>query len=121
MLYFDTKACIEGTSERPAMPTKVTLGLAEAAWLTAGAPALLNGHHDAQKNIITGLPVRLAPLYGAPDNVVPVNCSRSSAPATGAPAMLNTRAASKPITNHLLHDRFSRATILPPCALHGAC
>src|ERR1700724_1458648 len=90
-------------------------------WLPPGAPALLNGHHDAQKNIITGLRARLTPLNGAPDNVVPVNCSRSSAPATGALAVPNTKVASRPISNHFPHDRFRRATIVPPCALLGAC
>src|SRR3954451_4211490 len=83
-LYFDTKPCIAATSERAATPTNVTLGLAAATWLTLGASALQNGHHGVQNHNTAGLPIRLAPLNGAPDSVVPVNCRRSSATAVGA-------------------------------------
>jgi len=64
-LYFDTKSCMAATSERAATPTKVTLGLAAATWLTLGASALQNGHHGVRNHSTAGLPTRLAPLNGA--------------------------------------------------------
>src|SRR3977135_2100293 len=82
------------TSERAAPPTKVTFGLAAATWLTLGASALQNGHHGVQNPSTAGLPTRLAPLNGAPDSVVPVNCSRSSATAEGGLPRANPRAAA---------------------------
>src|SRR5271156_1162788 len=78
-LYFDTKFCVAPTSDWAATPTKVTDGLAAATWLTPGASALQNGHQGVQNHSTAGLPCRLAPLNGAPDSVVPVNCRRSSA------------------------------------------
>src|SRR5258708_33362683 len=83
-----------GTSERAATPTKVTLGLAAATWLTLGASALQNGHHGVQNHSTAGLPTRLEPLKGAPDIVVAVNCRRSSADAEGGLTTANTRAAA---------------------------
>lgn len=61
------------TSERAAIPTKVTSGLAAATWLMLGASALQNGHHGVQNHNTAGLPIRLVPENGAPDRVVPVN------------------------------------------------
>src|SRR5215213_10091202 len=93
-LYFETKPCMAATSERAATPTNVTFGLAAATWLTLGASALQNGHHGVQNHSTAGLPTRLAPLKGAPESVVPVNCSRSSATAVGAPTRLSASPAA---------------------------
>src|SRR5882757_2175312 len=91
------------TSERAATPTNVTFGLAAATWLTLGASALQNGHHGVQNHSTAGLPTRLEPLNGAPDSVVPVNCSRSSATAEGGLTKANVRAAAiMPTTNDLI-------------------
>src|SRR5215208_2093816 len=91
------------TSERAATPTKVTLGLAAATWLTLGASALQNGHHGVQNHNTAGLPTRLVPLNGAPDSVVPVNCSLSSATAEGGLTRANaTAVATVPMTNDLI-------------------
>src|SRR5947199_9645102 len=98
------------TSERAATPTKVTFGLAAATWLTLGASALQNGHHGVQNHSTAGLPTRLAPENGAPDRVVPVNCSRSSATAAGGLTSPNVSAATAaPATS----DRVSRVNRAP--------
>src|ERR1700754_5348919 len=93
-LYFDTNACMSESLERAATPTKVTFGLAAATWLTLGASALQNGHHGVQNHSTAGLPARLDPPNGAPDSVVPVNCSRSSASAAGGVTSPNVSAAT---------------------------
>src|SRR2546430_11370290 len=93
-LYFDTKASMAATSDRAATPTKVTLGLAAATWLTPGASALQNGHHGVQNHSTAGLPARLAPLNGAPESVVPVKFSRSSATAARGATSPNASAAA---------------------------
>src|SRR6478736_368562 len=109
-LYFDTKPCMAATSERAATPTKVTLGLAPATWLTPGASALQKGHHGVQNHSTAGLPTRLAPLNGVPDSVVPVNCSRSSATAAGGLTSPNASAAA---TAQSASDLLSRGNRLP--------
>src|SRR6184192_3909060 len=116
-LYFDTKASMAATSDRAATPTKVTLGLAAPTWLTPGASALQNGHHGVQNHSTAGLPTRLAPLNGAPDNVVPVNCSRSSATAEGGLTRANARVtAAMPSTSDLI-VRQNRIPIPPSPSL----
>ena len=98
----DTKPCMAATSERAATPTKVTCGLAAAIWLTLGASALQNGHHGVQNHSTAGLPTRLDPPNGAPDSVVPVKFSRSSARAAGGLTSPNASAAvSAPSTSDL--------------------
>src|SRR5689334_5295574 len=101
-LYFDTKLCMAETSERAATPTKVTSGLAAATLLTFGASALQNGHHGVQNHNTAGLPTRLDPENGAPDRVVPANCSRSSATALGGLTRAN---ASRPVSAANTTDR----------------
>src|SRR5689334_3861918 len=99
------------TSERAATPTNVTLGLAAATWLTLGASALQNGHHGVQNHSTAGLPIRLAPLNGAPDSVVPVKFSRSSARAVGAVTSPNASAAAAVLTKSDLISRENRVLI----------
>src|SRR5690242_13961965 len=99
------------TSECAATPTKVTLGLAAATWLTLGASALQNGHHGVQNHSTAGLPTRLAPLNGAPDSVVPVKFSRSSATAVGAVTSPNASAAVAAQTPSELISRENRVLI----------
>src|SRR6478735_10608728 len=105
-LYFDTKPCMSPTLERAATPTKVTSGLAAATWLTFGASALQNGHHGVQNHNTAGLPSRLAPENGAPVNVVPVNCRRSSAIAVGGLTRPNVSTAASPAstTDRLIRE-----------------
>jgi hypothetical protein len=110
-LYFDTKPCIAATSERAATPTNVTFGLAAATWLTLGPSALQNGHHGVQNHSTAGLPIRLAPLNGAPDSVVPVNCSRSSATAAGGLTSPNASAAAAALSTSDLVSRENRLLI----------
>src|SRR5436190_3053332 len=118
-LYFDTKASMAATSDRAATPTKVTLGLAAATWLTPGASALQNGHHGVQNHSTAGLPTRLAPLNGAPDRVVPVNCRRSSATAAGGLISPNVSAAATAPNTTDLVSRENR--VLIPQLLCSAC
>src|SRR5262245_22436327 len=100
------------TSEWAATPTNVTFGLAAATWLTLGASALQNGHHGVQNHSTAGLPVRLAPLNGAPDSVVPVNCRRSSATAEGGLTRPNANAAANTGSTNNLQSRQSPASIV---------
>src|SRR5689334_3157782 len=127
---------MSATSERAATPTKVTLGLAAATWLTLGASALQNGHHGVQNHSTAGLPTRLAPLNGAPDSVVPVKFNRSSATAAGAVTSPNASAAAAAQTTsdlikreirllirHLLcsclDSRSLRSSLVPRCDPHS--
>ena len=87
------------------------MGLAAATWLTLGASALQNGHHGVQNHSTAGLPTRLAPLNGAPDSVVPVNCSRSSATAAGGLTSPNASAAATALSTSDLVSRENRVLI----------
>src|SRR3569833_181789 len=107
------------TSDRAATPTNVTPGLAAATWLTLGASALQNGHHGVQNHSTAGLPIRLAPLNGTPDSVVPVNCRRSSATAVGA---LTRPSASPAATTTSASDLVTpEIRTLIPISFHPAC
>src|SRR3982074_1861403 len=113
--YLDTKVCIWPTSDRAAMPTKVTFELAAATRLTPGASALQNGHHGVQNHSTAGLPCRLAPLNGAPPSGGAVNCRRSSAAAErGASASPNIRAAAKRAAANNLSGVKSRINMASP-------
>lgn len=96
------------TSECAATPTKLTCGLAAATWLTDGASALQNGHQGVQNHSTAGRPARLDPLNWAPDNVVPVNCNRSSAAAVGAVTSANTIASRQNKPRILMTVSFSQ-------------
>ncbi|SII62446.1 Uncharacterised protein [Mycobacteroides abscessus subsp. abscessus] len=110
-------ASISPTDPRPEMPTNVTRGLAADTALTCGPSPLQNGQYAAQNHSTTGLPLRLAPLNGAPDTVVPVKSSRPSARALGArtrPADINNTATTTATVRVSPRTCWARNFLRPP-------
>jgi len=91
------------TSERAATADEGDLGIGRRDLADAWRFRVAERHHGVQNHSTAGFPTRLAPLNGAPDSVVPVNCSRSSATAAGGLTRANARAAATaPSTSDLV-------------------